>query len=53
MSEIELEIGDVVQIGGYSVTVIEVENGEVTFRIDQCDHADESLVMISEGAIPR
>jgi len=32
--EIELGIGDVVQIGDRIYTVIDIENGEVTFRID-------------------
>ena len=32
--EIELGIGDVVQIGDSIYTVIDIENGEVTFRID-------------------
>jgi hypothetical protein len=32
--EIELAIGDVVQIGDSIYTVIDVEDGEVTFRID-------------------
>ncbi len=35
--EIELGIGDVVQIGENIYTVIDIENGEVTFRIDAAD----------------
>ena len=33
--EFELNVGDVVQVGDYTVTVIDLENGEVTFRIQE------------------
>jgi hypothetical protein len=46
--EIELGIGDVVQIGENIYTVIDIENGEVTFRIDVaedlCDGASASRI---------
>ena len=32
---LELSIGDVVQIGDYIVTVVDIENDQVTFRIEQ------------------
>ncbi len=35
LHELELAVGDVVQIGDYTVTVIDLENGEVTFRIQE------------------
>lgn len=35
LHELELTVGDVVQIGEYTVTVIDLENGEVTFRIQE------------------
>ncbi|MFO1042851.1 MAG: hypothetical protein U0941_13755 [Planctomycetaceae bacterium] len=35
LHEFELNIGDVVQIGEYTVTVVDLENGEVTFRIQE------------------
>lgn len=41
--EIELGIGDVVQIGDSIYTVIDIENGEVTFRIDAAEHLCETV----------
>ncbi len=35
LHEFELNVGDVVQIGEYTVTVVDMENGEVTFRIQE------------------
>ncbi len=35
LHEIELTVGDVLQIGEFTVTVIDLENGEVTFRIQE------------------
>ena len=35
MSEIELEIGDVLQIGNRLLTVVDIESGEVFFRIEE------------------
>lgn len=35
--EIELGIGDVVQVGETLYTVVDVENGEVCIRIDPAD----------------
>lgn len=35
--ELDLDIGDVVQIGDHVYTVIDIENGEVCFRIDPVD----------------
>lgn len=35
LHELELTVGDVIQIGDYTVTVIDLENGEVTFRIQE------------------
>lgn len=40
--EIELTVGDVVLIGEYTVTVIDLEDGEVTFRIQDPVAEDES-----------
>jgi hypothetical protein len=42
--EIELGIGDVVQIGENIYTVIDIENGEVTFRIDVAEDFCESAI---------
>jgi hypothetical protein len=35
--EIELGIGDAVQVGESLYTVVDIENGEVCFRIDPAD----------------
>ena len=35
--EIELEIGDVVRIGDRFYTVVDIEDGEVCFRVDPAD----------------
>ena len=41
--EIELGIGDVVQIGDAIYTVIDIEGGEVTFRIDSPEPVSETF----------
>jgi hypothetical protein len=48
LHEIELAIGDVLKIGGYTVTVIDLENGEVTFRVQE-PVADEESVTDDEA----
>jgi hypothetical protein len=35
LHELELTVGDVLQIGEYTVTVIDLDNDEVTFRIQE------------------
>jgi hypothetical protein len=35
--ELDLTVGDVVRIGDTLITVIDIENGEITFRIDDAD----------------
>jgi hypothetical protein len=42
LHELELTVGDVIQIGEYTVTVIDLENGEVTFRIQEPVAGDDS-----------
>lgn len=47
--ELELAVGDVLQIGETTVTVIDIENGEVTFRIDDHEsHGDDHRLGLSE-----
>lgn len=53
MSEIELEIGDVVEIGGVSLTVVDIEHGEVTFRIHDANNNSILLESPFEIAVPR
>ena len=42
LHEVELTVGDVLQIGEYTVTVVDLENDEVTFRIQEDSVGDES-----------
>jgi hypothetical protein len=37
LHELELSVGDVLQIGEHTVTVLDIENGEVTFRVEVPD----------------
>lgn len=37
--ELELAVGETVRIGDFCVTVIDIEGGEVAFRIDPADPA--------------
>ena len=39
--ELELAVGDILRIGDTTVTVIDIENDEITFRIDDADLHDE------------
>jgi len=49
LHELELTVGDVVQIGEYTLTVIDLENGEVTFRIQEPATEEDR----AEPALPR
>ncbi len=55
--EMELVVGDVFHIGHKTVTVIDIENGEVTFRVDDGDPHDEDPIVDLEdvvtGPLPR
>jgi riboflavin synthase alpha subunit len=53
MSEVELEIGDVIEIGGVSLTVVEIDQGEVTFRIHDSNDDSDCLESLAEIAVPR
>ena len=50
MSEIELEIGGVLLIGDYTLTVVDIEHDDVTFKIDQSDSGEEMLVTLSQDS---
>ena len=41
LHELELKVGDVLQIGEHTVTVLDIENGEVTFRIEKPAHNED------------
>ncbi len=36
----ELTVGDVLRVGEYTVTVIDIDGGEVGFRVDRADGTD-------------
>lgn len=48
MSEIELEIGDVLLIGDFTLTVVDIDHEDVTFKIDQSESGEETLVTLSQ-----
>jgi hypothetical protein len=42
--EVDVAVGDVLYFGGTTVTIIDIENGEVTFRVDDGElHGDGRL----------
>lgn len=51
--EVDLEIGEVLIIDEYHLTVLEIEDEEVTLRLDQPDVEDETLIHISRAVLPR
>lgn len=51
--EIDLEIGGVLQIDDYVLTVVEIEGDEVVFRLTQPENEAGHLVRISRGTSPR
>lgn len=55
--EIEVTVGDIFRIGDTTVTVIDIDNGEVTFRIDDGDSYDDcqsnGLIDDSSVSLPR
>ncbi len=40
--ELDLTVGDVFHVGDKTITVIDIENGEVTFRIDDHNSQDDN-----------
>lgn len=48
--EFDLNVGDILHLGNTTVTVIDIENGEVTFRVDECDPHDDNLLNDSMDA---
>jgi hypothetical protein len=48
--ELELSVGDVVRIGSYTVTVIDVDGPEVSFRIDSLE-SDEIEIGACEAGV--
>ncbi|MEX0702718.1 MAG: hypothetical protein WD069_11550 [Planctomycetales bacterium] len=52
--ELELSIGEVLQIGEYTVTIVDIEGAEVGFRIDSLDDECGEVVLAghAEAALP-
>lgn len=52
--ELEVAVGDVLRIGEMTVTVIDIENGEVTFRIDDSGNYDPAQLsdLFDKNAAP-
>jgi hypothetical protein len=48
VSEIELEIGEVLLIGDFTLTVVDIDRDDVTFKIDQSESGEEMLVTLSQ-----
>lgn len=50
--ELELSIGETIQIGNQLLTVIEIDDGEISVRIDEADFGDFALCAAAD-AVPR
>ena len=48
--EIELAVGDAVRIGQYTVTVIDIDGPEVSFRVDSLE-SDEFAIEDNQPAM--
>jgi riboflavin synthase alpha subunit len=42
-SDVELAIGDSVQIGNHVLTVMEIQGEEITFRLDNAEEVDVTV----------
>jgi hypothetical protein len=47
--EIEMELGESIEIGEFTITLVDLEDGEVSLRIDPKDDFDE--VCITDGVV--
>ena len=50
--EFELSVGDILQLGDHSVTIIDIDGQNVSFRIDGSDEANPISVSEFEEAAP-
>lgn len=48
-TEFELGVGDTIQIGNQVLTVIDVEGGEISVRIDDADFSSEAPPLVLAG----
>ena len=51
MFEIELEVGEVLMVGETVLTIVDIEEGDVTFKVSHTDGGADLLVSISEDAL--
>ena len=51
MFEIELEVGSVLMIGEAVLTVVDIEEEDVTFKIDSSDRDEEMSLTISHDTL--
>lgn len=48
--ELEVTVGDVFIVGDYTVTVVDVDGPEVSFRIEEASGSGEELALASPAA---
>lgn len=47
--EFELQVGDVLQVGEYTVMIVDIDGDEVSVRIDPAEFLDD--VTIADGVV--
>ena len=57
IQEFDLIVGDILRVGGKTVTVIDIDQGEVTFRIDEGESHDDDrnhgMMDVATTPLPR
>lgn len=49
--ELDLTVGDVFRIGNTTITIIDIEEGEVTFRVDDPEsHHEGQTICVAESS---
>ncbi len=51
MFEIELEVGSVLMIGETVLTIVDIEEDDVTFKVDSTDGNEDLMVTISQDSL--
>jgi hypothetical protein len=49
--EIELEVGSVLMIGETVLTIVDIEEDDVTFKVDSTDGNEDLMVTISQDSL--
>lgn len=47
--EYELQVGDTLQVGEYTITIVDIDRGEVSVRIDPPHQVD--VLRVEEGVV--